>query len=177
MKKQEDILIIPCPPYVVTTASRKDIDISYFDESEKEDLSLMQIAITEILAQYDFLRKNESKFVLNPENNTMGWKWVVSLGSFRDLLVQGERDPLLAPFVNDVDGCLRIILDLHFRLLCSMSHTTLIKVMNRIMNAIESIPVQDTDMSFADLHVKYPYLWLIIQMQVTLRNITTTLVV
>ena len=158
---------------------KPDIDLceqfKYFDEHDQSETETMhQIMVA-------FARSNEiidwdPTIQFHPTTDTGSWIFLTQFWNFRLLQTREGQNRLLSSLSNQ--GTLTpstLIADLHIRLGMSCNETTLSKHITRTYHTLANIPAEENDIDMDDIlgeiHVEYPYLWILPYLQTLLTNL------
>lgn len=148
-------------------------------EERADELTLQRLILKFIIDNKIASVTNDE---LSPATNseTGGWIYLFNWMNFRSLVDQHEHVKLINALKADNQFGVNEILNLHMRIGAMFDHRLLNTVCDRVMKAIGlipyTVPQNHTKMTWEEIHLETPFVWLIILIQSVLKNDSRKLV-
>lgn len=113
----------------------------------------------------------------NPTSDMGSLQYLQSTINYRSMIDLTQLTRILHALQNGEQFYMNQVLDVHARLGTMYSPTLLNTIVNRTIKAISTIPYKfhptpgnDKPLTWEEIHQEYPFLWLLIYLQMILRN-------
>jgi hypothetical protein len=150
--------------------------LDYLDDKNREDEIKIRDIIRLFAVEQGLLDLINGEVRINPERNVGSWKWRVCTTNFRSLVSRREYSNIIQSLLSGETYAIDQIIDLHMRLGTLFPHSLLNTIVNQTYASVALIPYDlgsDEEISWKEIHMETPFVWILIYIQVLLRTQTT----